>query len=98
MLGEKYSPLITSVRLILVRPMRAILFGVAFIATLTSAISAKQSRCDAALHQIDKLLAAYEKEHPLKHFPSTFKEFQKFAAAKRVAVDLSVFSQFTYDR
>jgi len=78
--------------------MRTCLLGLVILASLASSIGAKQSKCDATLQQIDKLLDAYGKEHPLKQYPSTFKEFQKFAAAKRVAINLTVFSSFTYDR
>jgi hypothetical protein len=38
----------------------------------------------------------YEKEHPLKHYPSRLKEFQNFAAKKGEPLDLSVFSKFSY--
>lgn len=78
--------------------MRGCIFGLLILTWLVSSLPAKQSKCDAALHQIDKLLEAYEKEHPLKHYPSTFKEFQNFAATKRITVDLSTFSQFEYRR
>jgi hypothetical protein len=78
--------------------MRALLLSFAIVITFALSLGAKQSKCDATLQQIDKLLDAYGKEHPLKQYPSTFKEFQKFAAAKRVTIDLSVFSSFTFDR
>jgi hypothetical protein len=35
------------------------------------------------LKRIDYLLKIYEQEHPLKHFPSTLREFQNVAAKKR---------------
>ena|SRR5882724_5269290 len=78
--------------------MRAFLFGLAIVASVVSSVGANHSKCDATLEQIDKLLDAYGKEHPLKQYPSTLKEFQQFAAAKRVAIDFSVFSSFGYDR
>ncbi len=61
-------------------------------------VVAKQSKCDTTLQRIDALLKIYEKEHPLKHYPSTLKEFQNFAAKKGQALDLSVFSEFSYKR
>ena len=70
----------------------------ALILLCASSLVAKQSKCDATLQRIDKLLEAYGKEHPLKQYPSTLKEFQNFAAKKGGAVDLSVFSDFKYDR
>jgi hypothetical protein len=59
---------------------------------------AKSSKCDRTLKRIDALLEFYEKEHPLKHYPSTLKEFQNFAAKKGQPLDLSVFSEFSYKR
>src|SRR5437588_239473 len=76
--------------------LRVLPFALALLCA--SSLIAKQSKCDVALQQIDKLLDAYGKDHPLKHYPSTFKEFRKFAAEKRVAIDLSAFSEFTYKR
>jgi hypothetical protein len=59
---------------------------------------AKGSKCDIMLKRIDILLEIYEKDHPLKHYPSTLKEFQNFAAKKGQPLDLSVFSEFSYER
>jgi hypothetical protein len=78
--------------------MRAFFVPLAIAVLVGSSVGAKQSKCDATLHQIDKLLDVYGKEHPLKHYPSTLKEFQNFAAARRVTIDLSAFSQFEYKR
>jgi hypothetical protein len=63
-----------------------------------SPLVAKESKCDAALARIDKLFATYRKEHPVKEYPSSLKEFQNFAAKKGGFVDLSVFSQFRFHR
>jgi|SRR3954468_7637121 hypothetical protein len=58
-------------------------------------VLAKQSKCDATLQRIDALLKIYEKEHPLKHYPSTLKEFHNLVTKKGQVVDLSVFSEFS---
>jgi hypothetical protein len=60
--------------------------------------TSKSSKCDTCLKQIDRLLQIYEKEHPLKHYPSTLEEFQNFAFKKGQSLDLSVFSDFSYER
>jgi hypothetical protein len=70
----------------------AILFAVGSVGV------SKQSKCDIVLKGINTLLDLYEKEHPLKHYPSTLKEFQNFAAKKGQPFDLSVFSKFSYHR
>ncbi len=63
-----------------------------------SALFAAQPKSKGVLRRIDVLLKMYEKEHPLKHFPSTLKEFQQYAVKKRMPLDLAVFSSFRYDR
>ena len=72
----------------------------AFLAFLlcASPLLAKRSKCDVTLQRIDAVLEIYEKEHPLKHYPSTLKEFQNFAAKKGQPLDLTVFAEFTYKR
>ena len=63
-----------------------------------SPVLAKRSKCDVTLQRIDTLLEVYEKEHPLKHYPSTLEELQNFATKKKQPLDLSVFSEFSYKR
>src|ERR1700751_4156045 len=74
----------------------AICFAILF--AMGSVGVAKQSNCDIVLKRINALLDLYDKEHPLKHYPSTLKEFQNFAAKKGQPFDLSVFSNFSYHR
>lgn len=63
-----------------------------------SSVIAKGEKCQATLKHIDDLLNIYELEHPLKHFPSTLREFQNFAAKKGKSLDLMMFSRFEYKR
>jgi hypothetical protein len=56
---------------------------------------AGQSKADMTLQRIESLLDAYQKEHPLKEYPSTLKEFEQFAAKKGTPLDLSPFSEFS---
>jgi hypothetical protein len=72
--------------------------SVAMLFALASASVAKQSKCDIVLKRIHSLLDLYDKEHPLKHYPSTLQEFQNFAAKKGQPFDLGVFSKFSYNR
>ena|SRR5258708_3470143 len=63
-----------------------------------SALFAAEPKSKEVLKRIDVLLKMYEKEHPLKHCPSTLKEFQQYSARKRMPLDLTVFSHFEYKR
>jgi hypothetical protein len=72
--------------------------SVAVVILSASALFAAQPKSKEVLKRIDVLLKMYEKEHPLKHFPSTLKEFQQYAAKKGKPLDLTVFSTFEYDR
>ncbi len=65
---------------------------------LASTLFAGQPKSREVLKRIDVLLKMYEKEHPLKHYPSTLKELQSYAAKKRMPLDLTVFSSFEYKR
>jgi hypothetical protein len=78
--------------------LRPVVLPFVILAAFASTLVAKESKCDVALHYIDTLLEAYGKEHPLKQYPSTLKEFQNFAAKKGQPLDLSVFSDFRFDR
>ena len=78
--------------------LRHVVLPFAVVLLCASPLVAKQSKCDAALDRIDKLVATYRKEHPVKQYPGTLKEFQNFAAKKGGFVDLSVFSQFRFHR
>jgi hypothetical protein len=75
-----------------------IVLALAVLQLCASPVLAKRSKCNVMLKRIDTLLEIYEKEHPLKHYPSTLKEFQNFAAKKNQPLDLSVFSEFSYER
>jgi hypothetical protein len=71
---------------------------VAALAIAFSCAAAEQSKADVVLQRIETLLDVYKKEHPLKEYPSTLKEFQQFAAKKGLPVDLSPFSEFSFKR
>ena len=55
-------------------------------------------RCDTVVDSMNTLLDVYGKEHPLKQFPSTLKEFEQFAVKKRKPLDLACFSDLRFDR
>jgi len=78
--------------------MQRVFLGLLLSILFASPVLAKRSNCDVTLKRIDVLLGIYEKEHPLKHYPSTLKEFQNFAAKKGQPFDLTVFSEFSYKR
>ena len=78
--------------------MQRVILGFVIPALYASPLLANRSKCDVTLKRIDILLGIYEKEHPLKHYPSTLKEFQNFAAKKGHPLDLTVFSEFSYKR
>jgi hypothetical protein len=78
--------------------MPRVVSGLLIFLLCASPVLAKRSKCDITLKRIDVLLGIYEKEHPLKHYPSTLKEFQNFAAKKGQPLDLTVFSEFSYKR
>ena len=59
---------------------------------------AGHSKAEITLQRIESLLDAYQKEHPLKEYPSTLKEFEQFAANKGAPLDLSPFSEFSFRR
>jgi hypothetical protein len=71
---------------------RIILLAVLILSA--SALFAAQPKSKEVLKRIDVLLKMYEKEHPLKHLPSTLKEFQQYAVKKGMPLDLTVFSSF----
>ena len=72
--------------------------SLAVVILSASALFAAQPKSKEVLKRIDVLLNIYEKEHPLKHFASTLRESQQYAAKKRMPLDLTVFSRFDYDR
>ena len=78
--------------------MQRVFLGLLLSILFASPVLAKRSNFDVTLKRIDVLLGIYEKEHPLKHYPSTLKEFQNFAAKKGQPFDLTVFSEFSYKR
>jgi hypothetical protein len=70
----------------------------AVLALWASCVFAADSNCDTALKSVDKLLDIYSKEHPLKNYPSTLKEFKHFAIQKNKPLDLRAFSDFRFER
>jgi hypothetical protein len=70
----------------------------AVLALLTSGVIAADSKCNAALERVDKLLDIYSTKHPLKSYPSTLKEFEHFAIQKGKPLDLNAFSDFRFER
>jgi hypothetical protein len=78
-------------------PLKIAVFVAALVIGLPCAF-AGQSKADMTLQRIESLLDAYQKEHPLKEYPSTLKEFEQFAAKKGTPLDLSPFSEFRFKR
>ena len=72
---------------------RIIVVSLAFL-MYASPVLAKRSKCDVTLQRIDTLLEVYEKEHPLKHYPSTLEELQNFATKKNSLSILVCFQSF----
>ena len=68
------------------------------IVLLAGNLLAGEPKSKEVLKRIDFLLNVYAKDHPLKQYPSTLKEFQQFAAKKGKPLDLSAFSTFKFER
>src|SRR4051812_17688609 len=85
---------------ILVRSMRVSATAVlaAVLLLCLAPVAAARSRCDTAFRNVEAVLDAYEKAHPVKLYPKTLEELQSFAARRGAPLDLAPFSEFTYKR